>query len=93
MTEREAVERIGAQIGYGRLMDLAEQVWGERLATEGRAGGQHTVGPCADFIVPCTHPVRDVNDPCGVCCGSGRVTRWVAENLARGAGGGEGSDG
>ena len=78
MNERDAVKRLGDAIGYGYLMQLAEQIWGEI-----QPGGQHTTGPAAFFMVPCSHPVLDAHGLCEVCCGAGRVTRWVAENLPK----------
>ncbi len=44
--EALAVRRLGDQIGYGRLMQLAEQEWRRKLEAQGLAGGEHTVGPC-----------------------------------------------
>ncbi|WP_424139383.1 hypothetical protein [Roseomonas chloroacetimidivorans] len=79
MSARDAVEQLGARIGFGRLMQLAEEVWGERLNAQGLPpGARFAVGPCAGFMVPCTHPVLDQHGHCEVCCGSGRVTKWVA---------------
>ena len=79
MDETQAVQTLGEQIGFGRMMQLAEQIWRERLARDRR--GEHTTGPCAALMVPCKHPVRDENGHCEVCCGAGRVTKWVAANL------------
>lgn len=73
------VRALGEAIGYGRLMQLAEQIWGEK--EDGR-GGEHTIGPCAAFMVPCEHWAEDDNGHCSLCCGAGRVTRGAAE-LAR----------
>jgi len=80
--EHEAVQTLGDQIGYGRLMQLGEQIWRERLLGDGIPGGEHTVGPCAAMMVKCSHPVRDENGHCDICCGSGRVTKWVAKAAA-----------
>lgn len=79
--EHQVVRFLGDQIGYGRTMQLAEEIWREKLTAQGLAGGEHTTGPCAAFMVACSHPVRDANGHCEVCCGCGRVTKWVAANL------------
>ena len=44
------------------------------------------IGPCAAGMVPCPHTVKDRNGHCDICCGSGRVTKWVRDNLAKAAG-------
>jgi hypothetical protein len=79
--EGERVRDLCEQIGYGRVMQLAEALWGAKLRAAGMAGGEHTVGPCAALMVRCHHPVQDDNGHCEVCCGAGRVTKWVAANL------------
>lgn len=85
--EKAAVDRLGSAIGYGRMMQFAEECWRELLERSGGAGGEHTTGPCAAFMVPCecielgTGPVN-----CDWCCGCGRVTKHVREvqrNLRR----------
>lgn len=77
--EEAAVLMVGEAIGYGRTMQLAEQLWRKKLAMSGLEGGEHTTGPCATFMVPCPHPPlgRDVNGHCDWCCGSGRITKRV----------------
>ncbi len=77
--EESAVRELGDRIGYGRLMQLGEKLWREKLKPLGLEGGEHTTGPCATFMVPCPHPERDKNGHCEWCCGAGRVTRRVAE--------------
>jgi hypothetical protein len=83
--ERNAVRQLGDLIGYGRMMQLAEQVWRSKLEPDGLAGGEHTTGPCAVMMVPCPHPEsgRDANGHCDWCCGSGRVTKKVLEAMSR----------
>lgn len=76
--EKPIVKQIGDAIGYGRLMQLAEQIWREKLAERGLDGGEHTVGACAAFMVPCEHWVKDDRGHCDICCGAGRVTKGVA---------------
>jgi hypothetical protein len=67
------VRALGDLIGYGRLMQLAEQIWETK-----HPGGAHTTGPCSFFMVKCHHLVKDENGHCEVCCGAGRVTKYVA---------------
>jgi hypothetical protein len=79
--ERQAVRDLGEAIGYGRLMQLAEELWREKLVPEGIQGGELTVGPCASMMVPCAHSVRDSSGYCEICCWTGRVTKWVAAHV------------
>lgn len=79
--ERRAVRELAEVIGYGRVMQLCEELWRDNLTAQGLQGGEITTGPCASAMVPCRHPVRDANGHCEVCCGAGRVTRWVSDNL------------
>lgn len=74
--ERRVVMNLGLDIGFGRLMQLAERCWREWAATRGLEGSEHTTGPCAALMVPCPcgAPVK-----CAWCCGSGRVTKRVRE--------------
>lgn len=73
--EIPVVTAIGDAIGYGRLMQLAEQIW---KGKEGDRGGEHTVGPCGAFMVPCEHWIKNDRGHCELCCGAGRVTKGVA---------------
>ncbi len=77
--ERSLVRALGDMIGYGRMMQLAEQCWRSKLESDGLEGGEHTTGPCAAMMVPCPHPEngRDANGHCDWCCGAGRVTKKV----------------
>ena len=79
MREKEAVRALGEHIGYGRLMQLAEELWREKLITMGIPGGELTVGTAALFLVDCPHGERDPNGHCVWCCGVGRVTARVRE--------------
>ena len=87
MNEKQAVAMLGEQIGFGRMMQLAEQIWGEMSAARGIPGSQHTTGPCASQMVPCPHLTdeneawRDANGHCDWCCGAGRVTKRVAKAM------------
>jgi hypothetical protein len=63
-------------------MQLAEQVWHEHNEAEKLVGSEHTVGPCAAFMVPCQcvvekEPELDDNGHCEWCCGAQRVTEFV----------------
>lgn len=76
--ERATIMELGKEIGFGRVMQLAEQCWRELAAERGLSGSEHTTGPCAEMMVPC---------PCGApaqcdwCCGAGRVTKRVREAM------------
>lgn len=72
--EENAVRELGDLIGYGRMMQLAEQIWEKKMP-----GAAHSTGPCTSMLVPCPHLERDENLHCKWCCGSGRVTKRVLE--------------
>lgn len=76
--ERELVRRIGNRIGYGRTMQLCEELWREEMEKMGHPGSERTLGTCARFLVAC--PCDDVVQ-CDWCCGSGRVTERVARAM------------
>lgn len=78
--EENAVRQLCDAIGYGRTMQLAEQLWRKKLSLQGLAGCEHTVGPCAALMVPCPHP-EGKGGNCDWCCGSGRVTKKVFETM------------
>lgn len=75
--EEKLVNALGALIGYGRMMQLAEQIW-RRVGEV--PGSEHTVGPCALFLVPCRH-VGYLPGNCDWCCGAGRVTKRVDQAM------------
>lgn len=77
--DEDAARRLGRRIGYGRMMQLGEQLWREVLAVDGLEGAEHSTGPCVSFLVPC--PCRSASR-CDWCCGAGRVTKRVAEAMA-----------
>ena len=82
MREKELVRAIGDAIGYGRTMQLCEEIWREKeIARCGKGGGEHTTGACAFFMVPCPHPIQDDNGHCEICCGAGRITKGVLKLL------------
>lgn len=80
--ETAQVRAMGERFGYGRVMQLCEEIWGEK---EGDRGGQHTVGPCAAMLVPCPGVQHAEDHPdfphCDWCCGSHRVTQRVAQAI------------
>ena len=79
--EKLAVRALGNEMGFGRVAQLALELWRELLAEDGLEGGEFSLGPCVASMVPCVHPVLDANGHCEVCCGAGFVTKWVAANL------------
>lgn len=81
--EEEAVRKICEQIGYGRTMQLCEQLWREKLSETGHEGGEHSTGPCVSMLVPCPCPTfgLDANGHCDWCCGSMRVTKRVLQAI------------
>lgn len=87
--EEALVREIGERIGYGRTMQLCEQLWREKLSKEGCAGGEHTTGPAATFMVPCpcVEELRSgkLDVACDWCCGALRVTERVAQAIAEAA--------
>lgn len=70
--EEGAVRLLGERIGYGRIMQLCEQIWNEK-----QPGGAHSVGPCVALLVKCDHPDSDRAGHCDWCCGAGRITERV----------------
>jgi hypothetical protein len=66
---------LGAQMGFGRIMQLAQEGWRKHLKDLGfPEGGEFTIGPCVSLTVPCgcSEPVD-----CEWCCGSGHLTKRV----------------
>lgn len=84
MNERDVVRFFGKSIGYGRLMQLASELWRENLINSGYPpGGEFTLGPCKAMTVPCSHIISDANGHCDVCCGAGRITEWVSRAVQK----------
>ena len=75
--ETRLVKALGDAIGYGRIMQLSEQLWRVALEAEDCAGGEHSAGPAAAFLVPCGCVGADIL--CDWCCGTGRVTKRVRQ--------------
>ena len=76
--EELAVRELGQKIGFGRIMQLGEQLWREALVPKNLQGGEHACGPCVAFLVPC--PCKGAAH-CDWCCGAGRVTKRVREAM------------
>jgi hypothetical protein len=86
---REFAQETG--IGFGRLMQLGQQLWAEHLANCGYpTGGEFTVGPCAAELVDCQCVGRTARTEaeldngggfrgCDWCCCTRRVTKHVRE--------------
>lgn len=72
-THEDRVRDLAKELGYGRIMQLCEQLWRQDLA-DLDVGGELTVGPAAKFLVPCS---CGVDEDCDWCCGAGRVTKLV----------------
>jgi hypothetical protein len=70
--EEEAVTRVCEQWGYGRVMQLASELWSRKDVH----GGEFRVGPCAAMTVSCgcLEPHK-----CDWCEGCGWLTKKVAE--------------
>lgn len=75
--EKILIRDLGLKMGWGRIMQLSEECWKEYADEKGYTGLQHTTGPCAAFMVPCHHPIKDESGHCDICCGAGRITKGV----------------
>jgi hypothetical protein len=82
--EERTVRDLGDRIGYGRLMQLAQQCWREWAVARGLPGSEFAIGPCAAFMVacPCPEGGLDASGHCEWCCGSGRVTERVLKAMS-----------
>ncbi len=79
-TEERAVAMLGKSIGYGRLMELAQQEWRRELQDgTGHVGGEFASGPCVALTVVCGCRYEEEVSRCEWCCGSGWLTRHVRE--------------
>lgn len=72
LAEKELVQHLGESIGYGRTMQLCEQLWNEKMP-----GAAHSCGPCLACLVPCACVEAGEAATCDWCCGAGRVTKRV----------------
>lgn len=75
--EMMLVRKVGDEIGYGRTMQLCEQLWREILGP--LAGGEFGLHCCVGSLVQC--PGCKPGAPCDWCCGSSRVTKRVAQAI------------
>ena len=62
-------------------MDSASRLWMQKCDSENMPHSNFMVGPCKASVVTCTHVLLDENGHCEICCGSGWVTRAVAEKF------------
>ena len=71
--EEVAVKHLGDIIGYGRMMQLAEQEWRKALKEQGwPEGGEFVSGPCKSQTVPCG---------CGTGCDWCEGSRWLTKKV------------
>ncbi len=70
--EKKFIKQVGERIGYGRIMQIGQELWREQLEEMGLAGGEFASGPCVASTVPC-----GCKDSCGWCCGAGWLTEHV----------------
>lgn len=76
--EKQAVMDLGKRIGFGRIMQLAQQLWGESLKEQGLGGGEFAYGPCVAMLVDCICVENKTRrSGCDWCCGTGKVTKKV----------------
>lgn len=81
MSNKQVVRQLGDYIGYGNLMQLASEIWGEKLAEMNLKGGEFRVGPCVSGTVECLcvqHRNRHMSTGCNWCNGAGWVTKHVS---------------
>lgn len=78
--EAHLTHELCTRYGYGRIMQLASDLWGKLLKDQGiDSGGRLTVGTCAALLVQCVCLDAEEEFPpsCGWCCGTGTVTKAV----------------
>jgi len=81
--EKETIKKYGILIGFGRIMQLAQECWREWLQEQNLpAGGELAIGPAVALTVPCgcKKPSK-----CAWCCGSGWLTKKVKEQKKKAA--------
>lgn len=76
MSHKDTVMRLGEQIGFGNLMDLARDAWRDVLARDwpGCEGGEFQVGPCVTMTIEC-----GCERGCDWCAGSMWLTKHVKQ--------------
>jgi len=72
--EKELIAELGESIGFGRIMNLAEECWREVLEPMGFAGGEFRTGPCVGMTVEC-----GCDNGCDWCAGS----RWLTKHVKK----------
>lgn len=82
--EYNIVYTLGETMGFGRIMQLAEECWRDYLKKNGYPeGSEHTTGPCKCFIIPCVcreegnEEMKEAG--CDWCFGCGKLTKTVYE--------------
>lgn len=71
--EKEIIKREGDKMGYGRMMQLAQECWREYLIEQDYpAGGEFAYGPCVGGTTAC-----GCSGGCDWCAGSGWLTTHV----------------
>lgn len=78
MAETRAVRELGTAIGFGRLMQLAQQEWRRIVAPDGFQGSEHSIGPCVIMTYVCGCRLND-KVSCDWCKGAGWLTKKVRE--------------
>jgi hypothetical protein len=79
--EHEMTMSLLREIGFCRVMKMAQAGWAEQLESMiGVSGGEFIVGPCVGMTVDCKHEIVDKNGNCDMCAGSGWITQGV-QNL------------
>jgi hypothetical protein len=76
--EKADVQDLGDRIGYGRMMQLAQECWRESLVAQRYPGFppgmEFQYGPCVSETVPCGCGHVSA---CDWCCGAGWLTKKV----------------
>lgn len=75
--DAQTVRILGRGMGYGRLMQVAEEQWRDVAGD----GSEFTVGPCAALLVPCLCASAHRSEPCRWCEGARRVTQRVSNAI------------
>ena len=75
--EKVLAKHLGDKIGYGRMMQLAQEGWREVLEKQGIEGGEFAYGPCVAMTVPCECDPEE--EHCDWCCGAGWLTEHVKQ--------------
>jgi hypothetical protein len=70
-SDKRSVRLLGETIGYGRVMELCENL----------SVGALSVGPSTEHLVPCPCIDTAFCAICEWCCGSHRVTKRVAQAM------------